>query len=152
MEMISITYANTFVSLLTNGMVSVAISDTSYLLLGLVKEVIVYHPDIKNTTDRIDLYNKLIIIDNFMKIIPTHLENNKCISTSLQSIHDIILQIQNELELINNIIETHSQKYFYYFRKHDYYIQLENIVNYKKILDERFNILLKLITTLNIFK
>ena len=33
----------------------------------------------------------------------------KHISTSLQSIHDIILQIQNELELINNIIETHSQ-------------------------------------------
>ena len=152
MEMISITYANTFVSLLTNGMVSVAINDTSYLLLGLVKNVIVEHPDIKKTTDKIDLYSKLMVIDNFMKIIPTDLEKNKCISTSLQSIHDIILQIQNELELINNIIETHSEKYFYYFRKHDYYIQLENIVNYKKILDERFEILLKLITTLNIFK
>tara|TARA_B100001564_G_scaffold358441_1_gene377118 strand:- start:4770 stop:5228 length:459 start_codon:yes stop_codon:yes gene_type:complete len=152
MEMISITYANTFVSLLTNGMVSIAINDTSYLLLGLVKNVIVEHPDIKKTTDRIDLYSKLMIIDNFMKIIPNDLENNKCISTSLQSIHDIILQIQNELELINNIIETHSQKYFYYFRKHDYYVQLENIVNYKKILDERFDILLKLITTLNILK
>ena len=150
--MISITYANTFVSLLTNGMVSVAINDTSYLLLGLVKNVIVEHPDIKKTTDKIDLYSKLMVIDNFMKIIPTDLEKNKCISTSLQSIHDIILQIQNELELINNIIETHSEKYFYYFRKHDYYIQLENIVNYKKILDERFDILLKLITTLNIFK
>ena len=152
MEMISITYANTFVSLLTNGMVSMAINDTSYLLLGLVKNVIVEHPDIKKTTDKIDLYSKLMVIDNFMKIIPTDLEKNKCISTSLQSIHDIILQIQNELELINNIIETHSEKYFYYFRKHDYYIQLENIVNYKKILDERFDILLKLITTLNILK
>ena len=103
MEMISITYANTFVSLLTNGMVSVAINDTSYLLLGLVKNVIVEHPDIKKTTDKIDLYSKLMVIDNFMKIIPTDLEKNKCISTSLQSIHDIILQIQNELELINNI-------------------------------------------------
>ena len=71
-----------------------------------------------------------------MKIIPTDLEKNKCISTSLQSIHDIILQIQNELELINNMVETHSEKYFCYFRKHDYYIQLENIVNYKKILNE----------------
>ena len=119
MEMISITYANTFVSLLTNGMVSMAINDTSYLLLGLVKNVIVEHPDIKKTTDKIDLYSKLMIIDNFMKIIPSDLENNKCISTSLQSIHDIILQIQNEIELINNIIETHSQKYF---------IILENIV------------------------
>ena len=44
---------------------------------------------------------------------------------------DIILQIQNELELINNIIETHSQKYFYIL-ENDYYVQLENIINYKK--------------------
>mgnify|MGYP001403339657 CR=1 FL=1 len=152
MEMIPITYANTFVSLLTNGIVSIAINDTSYLLLGLVKNVIVEHPDIKKTTDKIDLYNKLMVIDNFMKIIPNNLENNKCISTCLNSIHDIILQIQNELALINKIIEDHSQKYFYYFRKHDYYIQLDNIVIYKKILDDRFDILLKLISTLNIFK
>jgi hypothetical protein len=152
MEMISITYANTFMSLLTNGMVSMAINDTSYLLLGLVKEVIVEHPDIKKTTDKIDLHNKLIIIDNFTKMIPKDLEKNKCISTSLESIHNIILQINNELGLINNIIENHSQKHFYYFRKHDYYTQLDNIVTYKKILDDRFDILLKLITTLNIFK
>ena len=150
--MISITYANTFVSLLTNGIVSIAINDTSYLLLGLVKNVIVEHPDIIKKTDKIDLYNKLMIIDNFMKIIPNNLEDNKCISTCLNSIHDIILQIQNELALINKIIDDHTLKYFYYFRKHDYYIQLDNIVIYKKILDDRFDILLKLISTLNIFK
>jgi hypothetical protein len=152
MELVSISYANTFVSLLTNGVVSMAINDTSYILLGLVKNVIVEHPDIKKTTDKIDLYNKLMVIDNFMKIIPNTLEDNKCISTCLTSIHDIIVQIQNELAIINKIIEDHTQKYFYYFRKHDYYVQLDNIVNYKKILDERFDILLKLITTLNIFK
>ena len=84
MEMISITYANTFVSLLTNGIVSMTINDTSYLLLGLVKNVIVDHPDIKKTTDKIDLHNKLMVIDNFMKIIPTHLEDNKCISSMLK--------------------------------------------------------------------
>ena len=152
MEMIPITYANTFMSLLTNGIVGVAIHDTSGLLLGLVKNAIVDHPDIKNTTDKIDLHNKLMIIDNFMKIIPNSLEKNECILSSLNSIHDIIMQIQNELAIINKTIETHSEKYFYYFRKHDYYEQLDNIVNYKKILDERFDILLKLITTLNIFK
>ena len=133
MELVSISYANTFVSLLTNGVVSMAINDTSYILLGLVKNVIVEHPDIKKTTDKIDLYNKLMVIDNFMKIIPNTLEDNKCISTCLTSIHDIIVQIQNELAIINKIIEDHTQKYFYYFRKHDYYVQLDNIVNYKKI-------------------
>ena len=87
--MISITYANTFMSLLTNGMVSMAINDTSYLLLGLVKNVIVEHPDIKKTTDKIDLYNKLIIIDNFMKTIPNSLENNECISSTLKKVYMI---------------------------------------------------------------
>ena len=47
MEIATFTYANTLVSLLTNGVVSMAISDTSYLLLGLVKDVIIEHPDIK---------------------------------------------------------------------------------------------------------
>ena len=56
MELVSISYANSFVSLLTNGVVSMAINDTSYILLGLVKNVIVEHPDIKKTTDN---FNKL---------------------------------------------------------------------------------------------
>lgn len=152
MEMATITYANTFVSLLTNGIIGLAINDTSYLLLGLVKDVIVEHPDIKKTTDNIDLYNKLIIIDNFIKNIPNFLEENKCIALCLNSIHDMIVQINNELALINKIIEEHNCKYFYYFRKYDYYNQLKNITSYKKILDERFDILLKLITTFNILK
>jgi len=152
MEIATFTYANTFVSLLTNGVVSMAISDTSYLLLGLAKDVIVEHPDIKKTTDKIDLYNKLMIIDNFIKNIPKDLEKNECISLSLNSIHDIVVQINNELTLINKIIEEHTLKYFYYFRKFDYYKQLTNIVDYKKIMDERFYILLKLISTFNILK
>lgn len=152
MEMVSITYANTFVSLLTNGLIGMTINDTSYLLLGLVKDVIVEHPDIKKTTDNIDLYNKLMIIDNFVKNIPKGLEKNKCISISLNSIHDIIVQINNELTLINKIIEDHRLKYFYYFRKFDYYKELNNIINYKKIMDERFDILLKLISTFYILK
>lgn len=152
MEMVTLSYANTFVSLLTNGIIGLAINDTSYLLLGLVKDVIVEHPDIKKTTDSIDLYNKLIIIDNFIKNIPTNLEENKCISLCLNGIHDMIVQINNELALINKIIEDHTCKYFYYIRKYDYYTQLKNIVHFKKILDERFDTLLKLITTFNILK
>ena len=152
MEMVPLAYANTFIYLLTNGIVSIAINDTTNVLLGLVRDVIVEHPDIKNTTDKIDLHNKLMIIDNFMKIIPKELENNKCVSVCLNSIHDIIMQIQNELSQINKVIETHQEKYFNYFRKYDYYSQLNNLINYKKILDERFETLLKIISTLNIFK
>ena len=93
-----------------------------------------------------------MIIDNFIKNIPKDLEKNECISLSLNSIHDIVVQINNELTLINKIIEEHTLKYFYYFRKFDYYKQLTNIVDYKKIMDERFDILLKLISTFNILK
>ena len=152
MEMVSFTYANTFVSLLTNGVIGLAINDTSHLLLGLVKDVIVEHPDIKKVTTDIDLHNKLMIIDNFTKNIPNKLEDNKCISMCLNSIHDSIVQINNELALINKIIEDHTLKYFYYFRKFDYYKQLTNIKIYKNILDERFDTLLKLISTFNILK
>jgi len=48
MEMVTLNYASSFVSLLTNGVVSVAISDTSTLLLSMAKTVVNDYVDFKN--------------------------------------------------------------------------------------------------------
>ena len=152
MEMVSLTYATTFVSLLTNGMVSIAINDTSTLLLSMVKTMVNDYKDFKNTIEKIDLNTKLNVIENFMNIIPKEYENIKCVSTSLNSLHEIVVKIHDELGKINNIIEEHKQKYFHYWRTPIYQIELDNIKKYKLILDERFEILLKLINTINFLK
>ena len=64
MEMVTLNYASSFVSLLTNGVVSVAISDTSSLLLSMAKTVVNDYVDFKNTLEKIDLTTKLNIIEN----------------------------------------------------------------------------------------
>ena len=150
--MVTLTYATTFVSLLTNGVISVAITDTSNLLLSMAKTAVNDYTDFKNTLEKIDLNTKLNVIENFMNMIPKNYENIKCVSTSLNSLHEIVVKIHDELAKINNIIEEHKTKYFYYWRTPYYNIELQNIIIYKKILDDRFDILLKIINTINFLK
>ena len=152
MEMVSLNYATTFVSLLTNGVVSVAVNDTSTLLLSMIKTVVNDYVDFKNTIEKIDLHTKLNVIENFMNIIPKEYENIKCVSTSLNSLHEIVIKLHDELGQINNIIEEHKLKYFSYWRTPVYQTELDNIVKYKLILDDRFETLLKLINTINFLK
>ncbi len=152
MEMVSLNYATTFVSLLTNGVVSVAVNDTSTLLLSMVKTVVNEYVDFKNTIEKIDLNTKLNVIENFMNIIPKDYENIKCVSTSLNSLHEIVVKLHDELGKINNIMEEHNLKYFSYWRTPVYQIELDNVVKYKLILDDRFETLLKLINTINFLK
>lgn len=152
MEMVSLNYATTFVSLLTNGVVSVAVNDTSTLLLSMIKTVVNDYVDFKNTIEKIDLHTKLNVIENFMNIIPKQYENIKCVSTSLNSLHEIVVKLHDELGHINNIMEEHNLKYFSYWRTPVYQTELDNIVKYKLILDDRFETLLKLINTINFLK
>ena len=152
MEMVTLNYASSFVSLLTNGVVSLAISDTSSLLLSMAKTAVNDYVDFKNTLEKIDLTTKLNIIENFLAIIPKKFENIKCVSISLNSLHEIVVKIHDELAHINNIIEEHELKYFSYWRTPTYQIELDNIIKYKKILDDRFKTLLKIINTLNFIK
>tara|TARA_Y100000996_G_C22053568_1_gene450157 strand:+ start:54 stop:512 length:459 start_codon:yes stop_codon:yes gene_type:complete len=152
MEMVTLNYATSFVSLLTNGMVSLAINDTSTLLLSMIKTVVNDYTDFKNIIEKIDLTTKLNIIENFMNIIPKEYENIKCVSTSLNSLHEIVIKLYDELAKINYIIEQHKEKWFNYYRKPNYHIELDNIQKYKLIMDDRFDTLLKLINTINFLK
>ena len=118
----------------------------------MIKTVVNDYVDFKNTIEKIDLHTKLNVIENFMNIIPKEYENIKCVSTSLNSLHEIVIKLHDELGKINNIIEEHKLKYFSYWRTPVYQKELDNIVKYKSILDDRFETLLKLINTINFLK
>tara|TARA_B100000795_G_C22799143_1_gene440890 strand:- start:260 stop:694 length:435 start_codon:yes stop_codon:yes gene_type:complete len=62
------------------------------------------------------------------------------------NLHDINLKIKNELEIITTKIEESKNWWFKYFRTAPYHYNLENLKRYKKILDRRFDIVLKLNT------
>ena len=145
-------YAGSIVSFLTSSVVSVAVNDTSVLLLSMIKDAVIEYPALNKIIEKIDLNAKLNLIENLMNEIPENYEKNKTIAVGLSNLHETVLKIQDELKVINNIIHEHEQKYFYYWRTPYYYYNLVNIEKYNKTLDERFDILLKLITTFNILK
>ena len=148
--MVTLNYASSFVSLLTNGVVSVAISDTSTLLLSMAKTVVNDYVDFKNTLEKIDLNTKLNIIENFLTMIP---KNSKILNVSISlNSFEIVVKIHDELAKINCIIEEHELKYFSYWRTPAYQIELDNVIKYKEILDDRFETLFKIINTINFIK
>ena len=153
MDLIFISSASSsLVSLLTNSVINTAIGDTSSLLLSMFININNDSCFFKKTIEQLDLYNKLSIIDNFINIIPHKYENNKSISPILQSLHDIIIQIYNELSEINGIIVHHKTKFFYSYRTPNYKSNINKIILYKSILDTRFDMLLKILNTIQFLK
>ena len=152
MDFIFFSNATTLVSLLTNSVINTAISDTSTLLLSMFTIITNDSCLFKATVNQLDLYNKLLVIDNFINIIPHKYENNKSISPILNSIHEIIIQIYSELSTINTIIIQHKNKYFHNYRTPHYKKNINNIILFKSLLDTRFDILLKILNTIHFLK
>ena len=147
MDIVTLGYAGSIVSLLTNGIINIAVNDTSVLLLSMISTL----NDscfFKKTITNIDLYTKLITIEDFFQHLPQKYENNKSIKSLLKSIHDIIIEIYNNLAEINSIITHHKTKYFHTFRTPRYCTQISSLILSSKILDQRFDLLLKIINTI----
>ena len=100
----------------------------------------------KDILEDLDLSEKIGIIDSLIK----KLENTNIsdtINLSLHGLHNIINKINNEIILINNQIKDHKQKWFSNIRPAEYLITVNKLKSHKKIMDERLDLLLKLINT-----
>jgi hypothetical protein len=83
--------------------------------------------------------------DIFVKIIVGDKILTKSTMKILKYLESIVLDINNEIENINLEIKNHELKLFYKFRKSNCNIMIKNLINHIKILDERFDLLIKLI-------
>ena len=100
--------------------------------------------DIKKIIKNLDIETKLNIINSFIKSMKD-INLSEHIIISINSINEIIKEIEKEINDINKEIIEHKSKWFYYLRKTN---NLENINKLKtsvKILDSRFDILMKLL-------
>ena len=88
-------------------------------------------------------------LDSNNKVLGIHVLHNNVITEStmkiLKYLGNIILIINNEINNINNEIEEHSKKWFSKIRQSNCNEMFKNLKNHIKILDDRFNLLLKLI-------
>ena len=101
------------------------------------------HPDISNKLQEIDVVNKIKIIDAFITECESNTKYNtkKSIELSINSIHSLIEQINNELTLIKEECEYHKTKYFNYWRNPNCQENLKNVIQFSIILDLRLNLL-----------
>jgi hypothetical protein len=151
MEMVTITYiGEQMIYVLSSGLLSAAVSDTSSMVLNMFKNSIEY-PQLTQTLEETDIYCKLSIIQKLLNKFPEEIsKNNDTIQICLSNLHDIVISINNELQLIDAEINYHeNNRYLSYYRTPNYKHNLKKLKKLKHILDNRFEDLIRLI---NIFK
>ena len=124
------------------------IGETSKGIFGLLTGISEFDiPYINTIFEDLDIMKTIELVESLFK---EKTENqNMIMLTSTQilafnNLHDISIKIQNELELIKKGIEESKNYWFKYFRTAPYHQNLENLKRYKKILDKRFDIALKI--------
>ena len=151
MEMVTITYiGEQMIYVLSSGLLSAAVSDTSSMVLNMFKNSIEY-PQLTKTLGETDIYAKLSVIQKLLDKFPEDIhKDNEAIKTCLSNLHDIVISINNELQLIDAEINYHeNNRYFSYYRTPKYSSNLKKLRKLKNTLDNRFEDLIRL---LNIFK
>jgi hypothetical protein len=97
-----------------------------------------------NILEQLDIETKLkIILDFINNIKESSLTTyNKL---ALNSIYEIIKKIEIEIDIIHENINKHNDKWFHYIRYCNNEQHILNLNNFVKILDERFDLFMKLI-------
>lgn len=124
------------------------IGETSKGIFGLLSGINEFNiPYINQLLEDLDIMKTIQLVESLFH----ERTNNEHIIQLTQSqilafnnLHEINIKIQNELELIKKKIEESKDYWFKYFRTAPYHENLDNLKRYKKILDSRLDIVLKL--------
>ena len=122
----------------------VVLSNTTSSLYSLCLSLLDHgHDKINNLFIELDIVAKIQVIDEFIREIPT--KNNRTIEVALNNLNKINVRIHQILKQIEVKIEEHKNKYLYGWRTPDYQNELSSLKTYNKILDSRFDLLVRLI-------
>lgn len=92
-----------------------------------------------------DLISKVEIINSYIQELHDNASDfNESTKIALKHIEDILKKIENEIEEIKKQIVEHQQLWFHRFRTPCYKSLLDNLLVHIKVLDERFNLLIKI--------
>ena len=96
----------------------------------------------KNLIEEQDVYSKIRVIHQFLDNLTDSKKNNY--KTAIDNIEESLNNIELEIEIIKKGIENHEEKYFKYFRVCEYKKNVDNLIKFVKILDGRFDLLIKI--------
>ena len=133
-------------SLLGREVVTQTISQTTksvyYGVTGLMSNE---HFLLKDVLEELDINPKISTINSLMSDIEKRENINDTVHLCLNHLHDIIAKINNEIVDINKEIELDKEKWFRYFRTPNYIKKVHNLRIHKRIMDERLELLIKMI-------
>ena len=124
------------------------IGETSKGIFGLLSGINEFNiPYINQLLEDLDIMKTIELVES---LFHERTKNEHIIQLTqsqilaFNNLHEINIKIQNELELIKKKIEESKDYWFKYFRTAPYHENLDNLKRYKKILDSRLDIVLKL--------
>lgn len=93
-----------------------------------------------------DLISKVNIISSYISNITSNKElfENETIKLSIKNVNDILEIIENEIKTIKKKIEEHRNLWLHRFRTPEYKKFLIELERHIKILDQRFDLLIKI--------
>tara|TARA_B100001142_G_C14237089_1_gene617798 strand:- start:79 stop:519 length:441 start_codon:yes stop_codon:yes gene_type:complete len=119
---------------------------TKNIYNGIDKILLNDNVQFKKILDDLDITIKLDIIHTF--ILELHNDTklfNETVTKTFNYLEEILKIIEQEIENINNEIIKHNEKWFSRFRFSNCPNMLVKLINHIKILDNRFELLIKLI-------
>ena len=130
-------------SIIGKDLVTKAITDSANSIYKLIYGIVEYKD--LSIIYELDIQNKINIVELLIGQIE---ENNisKLVMTSLTGLHDIILNIREDLNQIATIIHCHNDKYFNSWRSMDTSTQLKNLCRHVAILNSRLDMLMKILS------
>jgi len=130
-------------ALIGRQILSQAISDASYTIYGSISDIYYYSSKVDRVLIALDVKQKIKIVEDVCKILQNKEKNIDLISNSLESIHDMIINIREDLKNINIKIGKHKEKWFNRWRSIDVRTELLNLKLHCDVLDKRFNLMTK---------
>lgn len=129
-------------------LLSKAINDSTSSIYSSLSSIYYYSKDAEKIIKELDIKNKLKTIETTCKVLTESDINSKSIEACLESIHEIMLNIKCDLNIINKKVAKHKKKYFNSWRSLNIKKHLNDLKLHCHILDKRYELLANTITIL----
>ena len=131
---------NIFSTFIGKQVLGKAISDASSSIYTSIGSIFGYNSIINDTITGLDIQERIKTIIFLIKDVKNYTEAvEKCIN----SIHDIIIEIKQDLKLIEYKINNHKKKYLSRWRKLSCSKELKNLKIHSDLLEKRLEYLIK---------
>jgi len=138
--------SNALSALIGKQILGQAITDAAYSIYTSIGCIFSYDTSISDTIIKLDIKERIKTVDSLIKNIN---KTNETIEVCLNSLHDIIILIREDLHQINIKINTHKNKYLSSWRYLNCNKELIHLKLHSKLLERRFDYLIKSLSVIN---